>query len=213
MLFLIYNILVTIDNTEEGELSFFEEGLSKIEKHLLIRSHRLPLIKNVLEKIDIGILVEAIESIMPDILPYNTKYIFCKKYDTINKDDGNINKNYDGTAIFYRTDMYDLIAHKCVQIKENETQCLLITVFLDKLTKIQFCVIGLHLKAGNTEKEESKRVDQVTYVLEHLSEFFTEKQINSDIPIIIAGDFNSDALSTVYNSDALNIFIQKGFKN
>ena len=54
MKFLVYNVLVTKpnDSTEEGELSWFEKGLSDIPDTLLIRSHRLPLIKNVLKNVE-----------------------------------------------------------------------------------------------------------------------------------------------------------------
>ena len=98
-------------------------------------------IKNVILKADLGVLVESIESLLPEILPNDYSYCFVNK------------NNLDGTTIFYDNKKFDLVDEFKSYLFSNTNQVVLRIILSEKSTDKYFAIIGLHLKSGYAELE------------------------------------------------------------
>jgi len=166
--FLTYNILVATPFMENGVINSGEF------RHW---NNRKDNIKKVISKYDIGVLVESIESKLSYILPYNFDYIFGNKIGL-----------EDGTTIFFNKDKFIFKEKLVKKIKHGDTQVLVVGIFEQKKSNKLFAVAGLHLKSGYGNFEH-KRQAQMINALFDIKDFI--KKYNN-IPVILAGDLNSD---------------------
>jgi len=99
--------------------------------------------------------------------------------------------------LFYNTTKFTLAKHEIVKYGSSSSQCGIIALFKSKqntdLEKSQdICIAMTHLKAK--EGFEEARLEQGCILLEKVNQFIDS---SSQIPIIIAGDFNDIPSSKV----------------
>ena len=91
------------------------------------------------------------------------------------------NTDRDGTAIFYPTALYNHITYNNIPLGIKSTQNGVYIHLENKLTKLDFLVCGVHLKAK--PPFSTQRLEQVTILIDHLNKLDVEN-------ILLVGDFN-----------------------
>ena len=95
----------------------------------------------------------------------------------------------DGTAIFLRTSKLTLETQHSAVFSGGKRQVYVSLLLRERQTSRQFVVIATHLKSGT--RFESHREVEVQQVLHHLEAY-------SGLPVVLAGDFNSEPDYAVY---------------
>jgi len=185
--YLSYNILVG--------LSEYEDELIHSKPEFRNWSKRKDKIKKIILKSDLGVLVESIESLLPEILPNNYSYCFVNKKN-----------NLDGTTIFYNNNKFDLVDEFKSYLFSDTNQVVLRIILSEKSTDKYFAIIGLHLKSGYAELEYRRTREMSSALSKALD------GLPDDMPIIISGDFNCDSLGD-YDRESLKIIESLDFKN
>ena len=101
--------------------------------------------------------------------------------------------NYsDGCALFWKSDMLSLASRKDIRYESTDSSVWSQVAILARLKTVRsgrtFLVGVTHLKSKEGEKNEKRRTESLKQLLQHASE-----TKNSHEPVVILGDFNTDA--------------------
>lgn len=183
--------------------------ISYCEDELLERVHptnvrwinRKYKIREVLNHTDMGVLVESVKGNLNDILPKGSKYVHKNKYDKYGR------QERDGTTIYYDPLKYIHLGKFDANLATDDyptaRQIVLVCKFQEKKSGKVFCVVGLHLKSGYGDMENIRK-NQIIKALKSIEDF------TMDLPVIMAGDFNSDKLAK-YRSISLEELTKNGY--
>eukprot|EP01091_Cochliopodium_minus_P017308 TRINITY_DN6744_c0_g1_i1.p1 TRINITY_DN6744_c0_g1~~TRINITY_DN6744_c0_g1_i1.p1 ORF type:complete len:275 (+),score=76.03 TRINITY_DN6744_c0_g1_i1:80-904(+) len=157
-------------------------GFKNINKSWIEWKHRKPLIIKELENVNADIMCIEENDKFEDLKNHFQNFQgihFPKKGDS--------KKERDGSTIFFRKELFELIEKK--KVRKSNT---IIAKLKYKANNKEIIVAALHLKAksGNEKIRES----QIKILLDELKHY---NKHNS--PLIICGDFNDEPKSLCYN--------------
>jgi len=182
---------------------YFENDFKTESKYKTWGLGREKLIKSAIHGKDLGVLVECVEDTLPYLLDSNISYEFFKK---------NGGGEIDGSAIIYNNELFDVTDVYKSPIFIPHSQVVLRVNFKSKLSGKKFIVVALHLKSGERQDMEDRRLKEMEKALK-----LSLKGIDKTIPVIISGDFNTCAMTAKnwhypFTQTALNPLLKKGFK-
>lgn len=159
------------------------ENFPRVNRDVLSWERRLELVKGEIERADADLVcleeVDNYADIESFLLPKGYEGVYRKK-------DG---WHRDGTAIFVRSSQFLIESQHSAVFSGGKRQVYVSLLLRHKQTDMQFVVIATHLKSG--VQFESHREREVQQILQHLETY-------SALPVILAGDFNSEPDNAVY---------------
>jgi len=192
--FVSYNILTG--------LSFFENDLESIPYDLRTWGlGREKLVKAEVIKADIAVLVECTLAQLGYIADDQSKFAssFAPKIGET-----------DGTAILYDKSRFTFIAKNNKMLTNKGGQIVSNVLLFDTLTKKPICVSGLHLKSGDQQFQEDRRVEEIKEAIDKTLAFIATSGYDQKIAQVISGDLNSDAK---YYHTTTDILRSRGYSN
>jgi nocturnin len=164
-----------------------------VDERYLNWDHRRRLILDEIDRVNADILcVEELDHFEDFLLPHMQE----KEFDGIYNKKPDWHK--DGTAIFYRTEILELLEHHIIKFPEGNQFGLYARMRMVK-ENLEFVVVATHLKSK--KDFEARRVEETEVILNYLTK-------DPNLPIIICGDFNSEPTWETYHhltSSPLNL--------
>ena len=96
---------------------------------------------------------------------------------------------YDGSAILFNPKIFHKIATYHKQLLDYRTQIAVIAILRHRATNKDVCFMSLHLKSGYADTEDLRHEQ-----FESSMDLLKYLKYDKTIPLVIAGDMNSDAL-------------------
>lgn len=180
---LTYNILTANPIDQEPEVaSVYEQDLIHSHRNHVRWANRSMLVSQAVARADVVMLNEAVEHQVRDIgrSARLGLAIFRRKINSCH-----------GSAILFDEDTFESVFTFSGSLISGYSQVCVAAVLRHRHTAKDVCFVSLHLKSGY-DKEEPIRILQFRAAMALVERGLREHGHPSDIPLVVAGDLNSD---------------------